>query len=159
MEKLVQREYLINLQLEPGLIRVYLTSLQLYAGLSGFLFVVSFFFVPETAFERPLSAYASMTATVPDAVTDSNTVAARQAGGYTQATRPALDAEKYGPRTLRKTMRLWAGKSDWTEAWLVLKHTAQMVSRLISGAMISLISSMAACCISFCSRTCSSLSS
>lgn len=126
MEELVQRECPVyHHHSERGLI---CPSIQLYAGLSGFLFIVSFFFVPETAFERPLSAYTSMTATVPDAITDDNALAARRAGGYTQTTRPPLDAEKYGPRTLKRTMRLWAGKSDWTEAWLVLKHTAQMVS-------------------------------
>ena len=131
MEELVQREYLPPCDEGTILTSCSDATNQLYAGLSGFILIVSFFFVPETAFERPLSAYSAMTATTPEAATDLHTIEAQNVGGYTNQTRPALDADRYGPRTFKKTIRVWTGKADWTEAWLVLKHTAQMVKHLV----------------------------
>jgi len=99
-----------------------------YAGLAGFLLVVSFFFVPETAFDRPLSAYTGITETMPSLSNDLATAESQMPGGITQSTRPTLDAEKYGPRTLKKDIRMFSKKMDWKEAYLLLKHCLEMVS-------------------------------
>ena len=52
----------------------------------------------------------------------------RISSGITQSNRPALDEEKFGPRTLRKDIRMFSKKMDWKEAYLLLKHCLEMVS-------------------------------
>ncbi|KAI5449080.1 hypothetical protein NCC49_005350 [Naganishia albida] len=96
-----------------------------YAGLAGFLLIAAFFFVPETAYERPLSAYNGHQEAVPTIPGDVATLES-QAVVTTQSNRPALDEDKYGPRTLKKDIRLLSKKMDWTEAYLLLKHCLEM---------------------------------
>ncbi|KAJ9093161.1 hypothetical protein QFC21_006477 [Naganishia friedmannii] len=97
-----------------------------YAGLSGFLLITAYFFVPETAFDRPLSAYTGATEVMPGITTGLATLESQMPGGITQSSRPALDEVKYGPRTLRKDLRVFVKKMDWMEAYLLLKHCLEM---------------------------------
>lgn len=92
--------------------------------------IAAFFFVPETAYERPLSAYNGHQEAVPTIPGNVATLES-QAVVTTQSNRPALDEDKYGPRTLKKDIRLLSKKMDWTEAYLLLKHCLEMVSRVV----------------------------
>jgi hypothetical protein len=73
------------------------------AILSGVSLVLAFFFVPETKYYRPKSAY--------------------QAGGSSDdenvvevcTERPELDYVNFAPRTFRSDMRLWVGKPEWNK--------------------------------------------
>jgi MFS family permease len=76
------------------------------ACLSGFSFVLAFFFLPETKYERPLSAYQEADATDED-------------GGkpVTVCThRPPLDTVNFKPRTWLSVMRPVVGKPEWWKA-------------------------------------------
>ncbi|KAJ9118359.1 hypothetical protein QFC24_006187 [Naganishia onofrii] len=97
-----------------------------YAGLAGFLLVTAYFFVPETAYDRPLSAYTGATEAMPGITTTLATLESQMPSGTTQSNRPALDEAKYGPRTLRKDVRMFVKKMDWMEAYLLLKHCLEM---------------------------------
>jgi hypothetical protein len=80
--------------------------------LSAAVFVVSFFFIPETRYARPLEAYQEQQ----DADgKDVPQVAVRV------SQRPALDFERYPDRTIWSDMRLFVGKFDWAEGFYALK--------------------------------------
>lgn len=79
-------------------------------GLSAAVFVVSFIFVPETRYERPLAAYQQ----------DSEGKDVPQVA-YRVSQRPALDFETYPDRTVWSDMRLFVGDFDWAEAYYSLK--------------------------------------
>jgi hypothetical protein len=81
-------------------------------GLSAGVFVVAFFFIPETRYARPLEAYQEQQ----DADgKDIPQVAVRL------SQRPALDFERYPDRTIWSDMRLFVGKFDWAEGFYALK--------------------------------------
>jgi hypothetical protein len=81
-------------------------------GLSAAVFVVAFFFIPETRYARPLEAYQEQQ----DADgKDVPQVAVRL------SQRPALDFERYPDRTIWSDMRLFVGKFDWAEGFYALK--------------------------------------
>lgn len=81
-------------------------------GLSAAVFVVSFFFIPETRYERPLEAYQQQT----DADgKDVPQVAVKM------SQRPALDLERYPDRTIWSDMRIFVGEFDWAEGLYSLK--------------------------------------
>jgi hypothetical protein len=65
---------------------------------------------------------------MPGITTTLATLESQMPNGTTQSKRPALDEAKYGPRTLRKDVRMFVKKMDWTEAYLLLKHCLEMVS-------------------------------
>jgi hypothetical protein len=104
------------------------SSIQVYAGLAGFLLIASYFLVPETAYERPLSAYTGASEVLPAMTGDVATLESQMPHVITQSNRPALNAEKYGPKTLRKDIRMFSKKVYWKEAYLLLKHCVEMVS-------------------------------
>lgn len=79
-------------------------------GLSAAVFVVSFIFIPETRYERPLAAYQQ----------DSDGKEVQQVA-YRISQRPALDYETYPDRTVWSDMRIFVGKFDWAEAYYTLK--------------------------------------
>jgi hypothetical protein len=84
-------------------------------GLSAAVLIASVFLVPETRYSRTLNAYGQ----------DSEGVDAAQKGTdikpMTLSERPALDFERYPPRTLRSDMRLIVGKPDWSEGLYCLR--------------------------------------
>lgn len=66
---------------------------------------------------------------MPSITTNIATLESQMPGGITQSNRPALDEVKYGPRTMKKSLRILSKKMDWTEAYLLLKHCLEMVRR------------------------------
>jgi hypothetical protein len=81
-------------------------------GLSAAVFVISFIFVPETRYERPLEAYQEQIDADGKEVPQ---VAVRI------SQRPALDYERYQDRTVWSDMRIFVGKFDWSEGLYSLK--------------------------------------
>lgn len=106
-------------------------------GLSAATLVVSIFLVPETRYSRSLAAYGQDT---------EDEVGAPQKGTtakpMTLSERPALDFERYPPRTLWSDMRLIVGKPDWSEGlyairvcrtnWKWLGYFADIFNRILS---------------------------
>ena len=81
-------------------------------GLSAAVFVVSFVYIPETRYERPLEAYQQQT----DADgKDVPQVAVRI------SQRPALDYERFQDRTIWSDMRIFVGEFYWAEGLYSLK--------------------------------------
>lgn len=81
-------------------------------GLAAGTFVVSFFFIPETRYSRPLEAYQQQQ----DAEgKDVPQVAIRV------SQRPPLDFERYQDRTIWSDMRIFVGDFDWAEGFYALK--------------------------------------
>jgi hypothetical protein len=81
-------------------------------GLSVGVFVVSFFFVPETRYARPLEAYQQQQ--------DSDGKEVQQIA-VRISQRPALDFERYQARTIWSDMRIFVGDFDWFEGLYALK--------------------------------------
>ncbi len=98
----------------------------IYAGLSAALLIASVFFVIETKYDRPMAAYAGLTATTPNAPTSVDMLRAQETG-VTESNRPALDLNMYGPRTLRYDLNPIPAKVNWWDAVLAFKHLGQMV--------------------------------
>ncbi|EOD47641.1 putative mfs transporter protein [Neofusicoccum parvum UCRNP2] len=95
------------------------------AGLTGLQFILSIFFVPETRYERPLSAY------------QANELVQWSTGGgeeteevlapVTTSARPPLDYTRHQPRTVLSDMRLFVGPADWKQAYYTLKAMVQVL--------------------------------
>lgn len=85
-------------------------------GLSAAVLVASIFFVPETRYLRTLAAYGQ---------DGEGELGANQKGTnakpMTLSERPALDFDKYPPRTVWSDMRLTVGKPDWTEGLYAIR--------------------------------------
>ncbi|KAI5477292.1 major facilitator superfamily transporter [Pseudohyphozyma bogoriensis] len=107
----------------------------LYAGMSGFVLIASFFLVPETKFDRPLESYNGLTATTssgagnvtPDEKDQDSAHRFENATvQYTLKTRPPVDA---GPSWSWKATfnPLPTQRSNWPEAWALLKHMGVMI--------------------------------
>jgi hypothetical protein len=82
------------------------------ACLSGFCFFLTIFFVPETKYNRDLSAYQD--------VGEENSQGSTRIGDSTDdkalelcTDRPELDLVTYQPKTWRSDLRLWVGKPEW----------------------------------------------
>ncbi|TLS27674.1 hypothetical protein PpBr36_05023 [Pyricularia pennisetigena] len=89
----------------------------------GICFVVALFFLPETKYYRPQSAYQESAASGSqtggeDGVED---------GYRLQTERPALDFVNFEARTFRSDMRLWIGKPEWDKAWVVFRDAWTML--------------------------------
>lgn len=87
--------------------------------LCGVCFVVSFFFVPETKYYRPQSAYQE--------AQRSDSEGAGDETYQIHTERPELDFVNFEPRTWRSNMRLWVGKPEWGKAWIVFKDAWTMI--------------------------------
>lgn len=99
-----------------------------YAGLSGGLLVLAFFFVPETKYERPLEAYNGLTATTPAARTEA--IMEKEIEGavqVTQANRPALDYNNFPKHTVASTLNLMPCKPDWAEMFGLYRHMVRLL--------------------------------
>lgn len=89
----------------------------LCAGLSGVVFVLSVFFVPETKYERPLAAYQGQTTQV-GAFAGQTSVGGGDDYVATRLTTKdfrTLDTVRYPPRTWASDMRLFVHPPDWRE--------------------------------------------
>ncbi|KAJ9610631.1 hypothetical protein H2200_005408 [Cladophialophora chaetospira] len=91
-------------------------------ALAGLQFIVSIFLLPETKYERPLSSFQESSAT--SSSEDLEATSTDNGKGPILCTqRPALDFDKYAPRTWRSDMRLWVGTPEWSKALIILKQT------------------------------------
>ncbi|KAE8383078.1 major facilitator superfamily domain-containing protein [Aspergillus bertholletiae] len=98
------------------------------AILAGALFVAAFFLLPETKYDRSLSAYqeeSSSSDEMPTECCPDDKPKHSEPGLCTE--RPELDFTNYAPRTFRSDLRLWIGKPDWMKVWEVLKQTMELL--------------------------------
>ncbi|GLA19471.1 hypothetical protein AnigIFM62618_007582 [Aspergillus niger] len=93
------------------------------AGLAGALLLVALVLLPETKYDRPLTSYQE---TNSDPTSTSSDLK-KDLGAEVCTIRPALDYERYAPRTWKSDMRLWVGKPQWTETWDVLRQTFELL--------------------------------
>lgn len=94
----------------------------LAAGLAGLQFVVALLLLPETKYDRDISAYQE--ALSDDTATetfDPDADAPAKPKITLCKEKPPLDYVNYAPRTWRSDMRLWIGKPEWHKAIVVLK--------------------------------------
>jgi hypothetical protein len=85
------------------------------AALAGVQFIVSFFFLPETKYHRPLSSY------------QENAESTDEQGINICTERPPLDFETFAPRTWKSDMRLWVGEPEWKWGWQVFYQAFELV--------------------------------
>jgi hypothetical protein len=92
------------------------------AGMAALQFVVALLWLPETKYDRNLSAYQE------DVSSDDSTEAVDLEADIPDKAKvtlckekPPLDFVNYAPRTWRSDMRLWVGKPEWYKAVEVLK--------------------------------------
>lgn len=98
------------------------------AGIAGIIFAVSIFFLPETKYSRPISAYQGNSSIV-------STFGADEGDGTTTYTayRISVNAERefdyvnFKPRTLASDMRLFTNKPDWEEGIRTVRRMAYVL--------------------------------
>jgi hypothetical protein len=90
-----------------------------YAITNMVVFIVAFIMVPETKYDRPLSAF--------EGTVDSSSTKAPEVVRITTKTVRELDYNNFRKRTWISDMRLVVGKPDWKEAILCYKHMAQLL--------------------------------
>lgn len=84
------------------------------AGLCGTTFLLSIPWVPESRYDRSLTSYGQFSTEEGGEGDGSRSTAPMP---VKLSDRPALDAARYSPRTIRSDMRLIVGKVDWREGW------------------------------------------
>lgn len=90
------------------------------AILSGVQLILTFFFLPETKYDRPLSSYQEGSSTE-DSTTENPDGSSVKHEVPVCTSRPPLDYVNYKPRTWKSDLRLWIGTPDWAATWNVLK--------------------------------------
>ncbi|KAK1639372.1 hypothetical protein BDP81DRAFT_458860 [Colletotrichum phormii] len=108
----------------------------LFAGLSGLAMILTFFFVPETAYDRLIEAFmgshptdrsnllpAAVQTTGPDTITRSRSPGPKYA---TVDERPAADLDHYKDRTFTSNLQIFVYKPTWSRCWLCLKQIGQV---------------------------------
>ncbi|KAF3386487.1 hypothetical protein F1880_000082 [Penicillium rolfsii] len=98
------------------------------AGLAGLQFLVALVLLPETKYDRGLTAYqetgSDESPATPMDIEDDGPVKPTM---IVCKERPPLDFVNYAPRTWKSDMRLWVGKPEWHKAVDVLKQTFQLL--------------------------------
>lgn len=92
------------------------------AVLAGALFVATFFLLPETKYERSLSAYQEESSSgdeMPNGGFNDGKPNHPETAPCTE--RPELDLVNYTSRTFKSDLRLWIGKPEWLKVWEVLR--------------------------------------
>ena len=84
------------------------------AGLCAVTFILSILWVPESRYNRSLTAYGQFSE---EEGGEGNGSRATAPIPVRIADRPALDSIKYPPRTLWSDMRIFVSKPDWREGW------------------------------------------
>lgn len=86
------------------------------AILAGVQLVAAILWLPETKYDRPLASFQESSAgTHSLSDSESNPVASVPAVSLCTH-RPALDFDKFAPRTFRSDLRLWVGTPEWNKA-------------------------------------------
>ncbi|TDZ46053.1 putative MFS-type transporter [Colletotrichum trifolii] len=104
----------------------------LFAGLSGLAMVLTFFFVPETAYDRPIESFMG---THPN--DQSNLLPAAQpkaVGGLVDRgrspvpkyTAPDVDETPFRKRTFRSNLEIFVHRPTWSRCWLCFKQIGQV---------------------------------
>ena len=99
------------------------------ACLAGFQLILTFFFLPETKYQRSLEAYQE----VESESSDDEESSPKSDEGHPDhhaiiaTSRPALDTVNYPPRTFRSDLRLWVGKPEWSKIPLIFKQTFTVI--------------------------------
>ncbi|KAH8724977.1 major facilitator superfamily domain-containing protein [Phaeosphaeriaceae sp. PMI808] len=105
----------------------------LFTAISGVAFILAFFFIPETDYSRPISAY--MGTHAPDYVNIDHNERLRQDDGSNQAqqreplttlSERILDTERFQPRTLKSDMRIFVVKPDFRKAVTTWKQMLEI---------------------------------
>ena len=86
--------------------------------MSGAVFLVSVFLVPESRYSRSLVAYNQVEVAVAEGKLDDLDAAPAP---MRISERPALDFVTYQPRTIWSDMRVFVDKPDWVEGWYAFK--------------------------------------
>lgn len=94
------------------------------AGLCAVTFVASVFWVPESRYDRSLTAYGQFSAEEGGELDGSRATAPQP---VKLSERPALDTTKFLPRTVWSDMRLFVGKPDWMEGVYGFVNTFQVM--------------------------------
>ncbi|KAF2188865.1 MFS general substrate transporter [Zopfia rhizophila CBS 207.26] len=101
----------------------------LFAGLSGFCFILAFLFVPETCYTRSLEAYMGTTPADYEALEPNGGPEDAQEEVHeplTTLSERKLDHENYKPPSLVSDMRIFVVKPNWTKAVATWKHMCQV---------------------------------
>ena len=101
----------------------------MFAGFSGLVLIMSFFFVPESKFERPLLAYQGLTNHPSDKLAPLDGSDAEQGSIERQMTIHSprnIDTVNFAPRTFASGLRIFVVKPDWAEFYNCLKHMVQV---------------------------------
>lgn len=100
------------------------------AILSGVQLILTFFFLPETKYDRPLSSYQEAPSSLSEAQVDDVSDPSVKKVVEVRMSRPALDTVNYAPRSWKSDLRLWVGKPDWTATCNILRVGCCHASRL-----------------------------
>lgn len=95
------------------------------AGLSALTFVLAIFWVPESRYDRSLTAYGQFSAEEGGEGTGSRATAPLP---VRLSEKPALDTTKYAPRTMWSDMRIFVSKPDWMEGVYGFINTFQVMA-------------------------------
>lgn len=102
----------------------------LFAGFSGLVMVLAIFFIPETKYIRPLTAYegvASEKGNSNSMIDDYDPENPKRAKNFmTLHDDRVLDTVNYLPRTRVSDMKLFVNQADWSEAIACFKHQFQL---------------------------------
>ncbi|KAF6832174.1 hypothetical protein CMUS01_07029 [Colletotrichum musicola] len=106
----------------------------LFAGLSGLSMVLTYLFVPETAYDRPIESYmghhpsdTSNLLPAQGSASDPLDRVASPVPKYTTADdRPTLDLAHYEPRTFSYNLKVFVHKPTWSRCFLCLKQIGQV---------------------------------
>ncbi|KAH6629615.1 major facilitator superfamily domain-containing protein [Boeremia exigua] len=94
------------------------------AGLCAATLVASIFWVPESRYDRSLTAYGQFSAEEGGELNESRATAPHP---VKLSERPALDTTRFLPRTIWSDMRLFDGKADWMEGVYGFINTFQVM--------------------------------
>ncbi|KAF9883345.1 hypothetical protein FE257_003561 [Aspergillus nanangensis] len=95
------------------------------AILSGVQLVIAFFLLPETRYDRSLSAYQEHGSDSGSSNEDES--GSKGTSGNVCTEKPPLDYINFQPRTWKSDMRLWVGKTEWKTVWLVFQQTFELL--------------------------------
>jgi hypothetical protein len=97
----------------------------MFAGFSGLVLIMRFFFVPELKFERPLGLAIHPS----DKLTPLDCSASEQGSIERQMTTHSprnIETVHFAPRTFVSGLRIFVIKPDWAEFYNCLKHMVQV---------------------------------
>ncbi len=102
-------------------------------GLSVFTLLISVWAVPETKYERPMSAYQGETTRFSHFLQAKDSKQKEGATTFEVLERIStteqrqFDLAKYKPRTIASDMQIFLYKADWTEGWRCVKGMVQVM--------------------------------